>query len=58
MVNKELLDKFKRLYQEEFEITLTDEEATKMSADLINLVRVLVSHPQPDKSETYLGGKK
>ncbi len=58
MISKELLDKFKRLYQEEFEITLTDEEATKMSADLINLVRVLVSPPQQDKSETYLGGNK
>lgn len=52
-MNKELLDKFKRLYQEEFEITLTDEEATKMSIDLINLVRVLVSPPQQEKNETY-----
>ncbi len=58
MVNKELLDKFKRLYQEEFEITLTDEEATKMSTDLINLVRVLISPPHQDKNETCLGGNK
>ncbi len=58
MISKNLLDTFKTLYQEEFEITLTDEEATKMSSDLINLVKVLVSSPNQNKSETYTGGNK
>ncbi len=58
MLSKELLDRFKSLYQEQFEITLTDEEATKMASDLINLVKVLVSPPHQNKDETYLGGNK
>ncbi len=58
MVNRELLDKFKRLYQEDFDIALTDEEATKMSNDLINLIRVLIKPSHKENDETYLGGNK
>ena len=58
MISKNLLDKFKTLYQEEFEITLTDEEATKMSSDLVNLVKVLVTSSSQKKNETYFGGDK
>ena len=42
MVNNEIRDKFKKLYLEKFGIELTDEEATLMSTDLVNLVKVLL----------------
>jgi len=54
MISKELLEKFKMLYQEQFNILLNDEEATKMATDLVNLMRVLLK-PDPTSSseETY-----
>ncbi len=48
MISKELLDKFKKLYKEKFDINLTDEQATKMATDLVNLMRVLLRpNPKP-----------
>lgn len=44
MVNNEIRDKFKKLYLEKFGIELTDEEATLMSTDLVNLVKVLLKN--------------
>lgn len=49
MVSPELLDKFKNLYKEQFDIKLTDEEATEMATSLVNLMKILVK-PIP-KSE-------
>lgn len=46
MINKELFDKFKRLYEEKYDITLTDEETRQMANDLINLMKVLLK-PEP-----------
>jgi hypothetical protein len=51
MVTKELLEKFKTLYQEQFNISLTDEDATKMATDLVNLMRVLLKPEPPLSSE-------
>lgn len=45
-MNNELREKFKKLYFEKFNIRLTDEEATKISTDLVNLMKVLL---KPDK---------
>jgi hypothetical protein len=50
MVSKELLEKFKKLYEEKFNTTLTDEEVTQMATDLINLMRVLLQ-PEPEATE-------
>ncbi len=50
MISKELLEKFKMLYQEQFDILLSDEEATKMATDLVNLMRVLLK-PEPKCQE-------
>ncbi len=58
MISKELLDKFKKLYQQQFEITLSDEDATKMATDLVNLIKILASSPYQNNNETYLEGKK
>lgn len=46
MVSKELLEKFKIIYQEEFKIVLSDEEAVKMATDLLNVMRI-VTRPIP-----------
>jgi len=42
MVSKEILEKFKNLYFEKFNIKLSDEETTKMANDLVSLMEVLV----------------
>jgi len=47
-MSKELLEKFKKLYYEKFGITLSNEEATAMANDLVNLMKVLL---EPDKSK-------
>ena len=41
-MSKELLEKFKKLYFEKYGIKLSNEEATEMSNDLINLMKVLL----------------
>lgn len=41
-MSKELLEKFKKLYLDKYGIELTNEEATRMSTDLINLMKVLL----------------
>ena len=46
MVSKETIDKFKKLYQDKFNVTVSDEEATQMATDLVNLMRVLLK-PDP-----------
>ncbi|MEX0616733.1 MAG: hypothetical protein WD231_02870 [Candidatus Woykebacteria bacterium] len=59
MVNRELLDKFKSLYKRKFDIDLSDEEATKMATDLMNLVRVLIKPlPRHDNNNIYFQGEK
>lgn len=50
MMSNELLEKFKRLYQEKYNITLSDEEATQMATDFLNLMKVLL-RPKPKKVE-------
>lgn len=46
MVSRELLDKFKMIYKEDFNVILSDEEATEMSTELVNLMKVLLK-PDP-----------
>ncbi len=48
MLTKDSLENFKRIYQEQFDITLTDEEATLMATDFLNMMKILVS---PDTEE-------
>lgn len=42
MVSQEIIKRFKLLYQEEFNISLNDEEATQMTTDLVNLMGVIL----------------
>jgi len=49
MIDNELREKFKKLYFEKFNIALSDEEATVMATDLVNLVKVLLKPvPKPN----------
>lgn len=52
MVNQALLEKFKKLYKDKYNIALSDEEATDLSAQFLNLMKVLI---RPEKKmETNL----
>ncbi len=46
MLNEEFLAKFKSLYLEKYNINLSDEEATKLATDFLNLMTVLIK-PKP-----------
>ena len=55
MVRAEIREQFKKLYEEKFHITISDEEATQMATDLINLVQVLV---KPDATSVLTASKE
>lgn len=46
MISKEYLDKFKKLYMDKYEITLTDEEATELANHFLNMMEVLIRPKQ------------
>ena len=50
MVNQKQLEKFKKIYFEEFKIHLTDQDATQQATELLNLMKIL-TRPEP-KEET------
>lgn len=42
MVSTEFLDKFKKLYKDKYNITLSDEEATRLGTHFLNLMKILI----------------
>lgn len=46
MISKESLERFKKLYYEKYNIALSDEAATLMATDFLNLMKIL-TRPQP-----------
>ena len=46
MITKNIIDKGKKLYLEKYGVNLSDEEATRLMTDLVNLMKVLL---KPDK---------
>lgn len=50
MIRKELLDKFKKLYCDKYNIVLSDEEATELATHFVNLMDILI-HPKKDHPE-------
>ena len=46
MISKEYLDKFKKLYKDKYEITLTDDEATELANHFLNMMEVLIKPKQ------------
>lgn len=51
MISKEYLDKFKKLYKDKYDITLTDEEATELANHFINMMEVLI-RPKQKRSQS------
>ncbi len=48
--NKETIEKFKRIYQEEFGETISDTQAYEKFLRLVNLLRVILKEPPSDSS--------
>ncbi|GEM_PF-1690325 len=46
MISNESLEEFKKLYYEKYNITLSDEGATQMATDFLNLMKIL-TRPVP-----------
>ena len=42
MIRKEYLDKFKKLYIDKYNITLSDEKATELATHFLNLMEILI----------------
>ncbi|HHT9136973.1 MAG TPA: hypothetical protein ACFYEK_06985 [Candidatus Wunengus sp. YC60] len=42
MIRKEYLDKFKKLYKDKYNITLSDEETTELATHFLNLMEILI----------------
>lgn len=46
MISKAYLDKFKKLYKDKYNITLSDEETTELATHFLNLMEILI-RPKP-----------
>ena len=42
MIKKEYLEKFKKLYKDKYDITLSDEETTELATHFLNLMEILI----------------
>ena len=42
MIRKEYLDKFKKLYQDKYNIILDDEQTTELATHFLNLMEILI----------------
>lgn len=51
MISRELLDKFKKLYEEKYNIILSEEEATEMATHFLNMMRILIKPQRPSEDE-------
>lgn len=46
MISKAYLEKFKKLYKDKYNITLSDEEITELATHFLNLMEILI-RPKP-----------
>ena len=46
MISKEYLDKYRKLYKDKYNITLTDEETTELATHFLNLMEILIRPKQ------------
>jgi hypothetical protein len=52
MIRPELREKFKKLYKEKFNIDLSEEDATELFGDFINLMKIVLKpDPKPVNPE-------
>lgn len=42
MIKKEYLEKFKKLYKDKYDITLSNEETTELATHFLNLMEILI----------------
>lgn len=55
MVNSEYLAKFKKLYEDKYNIELTDEQNTELATHFLNLMQILIkpkAKPEPIPVDT------
>lgn len=62
MISNEHLEKFKMLYKDKYDLTLSDEETTELATHFLNLMEILIKpkpKPQAKQEETqvYLQGE-
>ena len=57
MISKEHLEKFKRLYKEKCNITLTDEETTELATHFLNLMEILIRPKAKSKLVNPINGQ-
>jgi len=57
MISKEHLEKFKRLYKDKYNITLTDEETTELATHFLNLMEILIRPKANNKAENQVESK-
>lgn len=50
MISKEYLDKFRKLYKDKYNITLSDEETTELATHFLNLMEILIRPKVKTKS--------
>lgn len=46
MISKKYLDKYRKLYKDKYNITLTDEETTELATHFLNLMEILIRPKQ------------
>lgn len=54
MIRKEYLDKFKKLYQDKYNIILDDEQATELATHFLNLMEILIK-PKAIRKNAHSG---
>ena len=53
MISKAYLDKFRKLYKDKYNITLSDEETTELATHFLNLMEILIrSKPKTKQVNT------
>jgi len=57
MINKEYLDKFKKLYKDKYDITLTDEETTELATHFLNLMEILIKPKSKPKEVNQINNQ-
>ena len=62
MISKEYLDKFRKLYKDKYNITLSDEETTELATHFINLMEILIKPKSKTEyqinNQTYISERR
>lgn len=62
MISKKYLDKFRKLYKDKYNITLSDEETTELATHFINLMEILIKPKSKTENQinnqTYISERR